>query len=328
MARNIKDTGPAVATTPRGRGRPKGSTAAAAAQKAADMIDAVGKNPTAAAPQTDPDLAPVTAPSFGANEPDAGVFLREVNKIRRQADEVEKKKLELKTEKGKLKDIRKLAAGVGLVMREVDEAIEALNTEHVDLIAREERRRLYFAWLGLPLGTQADLPGMPKATDTEADQFRWHKRGDIAGRLGEVRAVPEGCPPHCIQNFLQGWEHGQTVLMQGSVLTAGAFNPDGSIKSTPGPDMAHEAASTMVTFTEAHFQAGTDLESANLRTLLPGHHESFHNAESVVAVFGSKKRILREPDATIPGGYYVDDGSEDSPVSEAEPAAPTAAEFA
>lgn len=327
MARNIKDTGPAASNAPRGRGRPKGSTAAQIAQKAADMVASAGNKPRdVEAPVTaDVEAPAVTAPSFGANEPDAGVFLREVNKIRRQADEVEKKKLELKTEKGKLKDIRKLAAGVGLVMREVDEAIEALNTEHVDLIAREERRRLYFEWLGLPLGAQPNLPGIAKPTDTEADQMRWFKRGDIAGRLAEIRAVPEGCPGHGVQSFLKGWDAGHLVFMQGSPLTAGAFNADGSLKTEGPKAAAAEPSSTMLTLTEAHFQGGTELEDANLKTLLGGHKQAFHDAVSVVAVFGTKKRILKEPDGD---GVYIDTGETDVPLSDVEPAQPAASEFA
>lgn len=332
MAKNIAEKSGTVMSINRakpGAGR-KLKARTDAAQKADAMLSAPSRAETATrggpAPET-VDNGPLpddgadlrTAPSFGANEPDQGVFLREVQKIRRQMEEVEKKKLELKNEKGKLKDIRKLAAGVGLVMREVDESIEALNTEHVDLIAREERRRLYFAWLGLPLGAQPDLPGMPKPTDTEADAARWHKRGDIAGRLGEERTIPEGCPPHCVQSWLHGWEAGQKFLMQG-FIDMNSRRASAS-KSDPPAD------EKMVTFTEVHFQAGTELTEANLKTLLPGHKEAFHNAETVTAVFGDQKRVLKEKDENEPSGFYQDTGEDDAPVSDAEPVAPTAAEF-
>lgn len=343
MAKNISEKSGTVVPIGSGKRGPKPGAGrklqagAEAAAKANAMLGGPSKaeaaNRGAPAPETvvtdAPNVdAPITAPSFGANEPDAGVFLREVNKIRRQMAEVEMKKLELKTVKGRLKDIRKLAAGVGLVMREVDEAIDALNTEHVDLIAREERRRLYFEWLGLPLGIQATLPGIAKPTDTETDQARWLKRGDIAGRLGEIRTVPEHCPPHCLQSWLHGWEAGQKVLMQGSVLTAGAFHADGTAKDAAELKPKADDDGKMVTFTEAHFMAGTDLEDANLKTLLPGHHEAFHNAENVVAVFGDKKRVLRERDDNEPSGFYQDTGEDDVPMSDPEPVAgSTAAEF-
>lgn len=342
MARQLNDTGDKVVSIhkrgPKAQTTGKAKQAQAAAAKADAMLGAPSRaeaaNRGAPTPETEPNPSadiqdtsrPETAPSFGANEPDAGVFLREVQKIRRQMEEVEKVKLELKTSKGKLKDIRKLAAGAGLVMREVDESIEALNTEHVDLIAREERRRLYFAWLGLPIGAQTEIQGLPKATDTEVEQNRWRKRGDIAGRLAEMRAVPEGCPGHCIQAFLEGWDAGHTVFMQGSPLTAGAFNADGSLKSAAELKPQADDDGKLVAFTEAHFVAGTDLDDANLRTLMPGHHEAFHNAETVTAKFGGMVRILKEKNGD--GSTYVDTGEDDAEITEPVPVAPSAAEFA
>lgn len=291
---------------------------AAAAAKAEDML----KAPAAPPPTEEPPQVNVEprAPSFGANEPDAGVFLREVNKVRREMEKVEEAKLALKTAKGRLKDTRKLAAGVGLVMREMDEAIESLNTEHVDLIAREERRRLYFEWLGLPLGVQPSLPGMPAATDTEVEQGRWRKRGDIAGRLGQERKHPEGCPPHCIQAFLEGYDAGQEVLMRGSTLTRDAFT---GVKPTAAEQ---KAAPGILVLNEGAFAAGTILDDANLMTLMPDRREAFDAAERVVALFGTKKRILKEEG-------YLDTGEEDVEVTEPEPITQadreaTAAEFA
>lgn len=304
-----------------------GRKAADAAKKAEEIMagNSAPKAPEPPAPKPELGQLPVTAPSFGANEPDAGVFLQEIHGIRSVMGEVEQAKTALKNVKGKLKDRRKLAASKGLVMREVDEAIEALNTEHVDLIAREQRRKLYFEWLGLPLDTQASLPGMAPPTDTESDQARWRKRGDIAGRLAEERKLPEGCPGHCVQAYLEGWDAGHTVFMQGSPLTAGAFNADGSKKTESTAAVSAPPAGLLV-LNEGAFAAGTSLDDANLKTLMENRRADFDAAETVTAVFGALRRILKEPG-------YVDTGEPDVDLTEAEPLTQadreaTAAEFA
>lgn len=256
-----------------------------------------------------------TAPGFGHNAPDAGVFLRHVQAIRRQQEKVEEAKLATKNERGKLKDIRKLAQADGLVMRELDDALEALAVEHVDLIAREQRRRLYFEWLGIPIDQQQELELHSKEGDAELDAKRWFKRGSTDGRLGRVREIPAGCPPEHIQDWLKGHDEGQEMLMRGLPLTKEGFGDKAEALEQAPPE---EPQPRILILNEGHFVAGTILEDANLSTLLEPHHEAFHGSDRVVAVYGTRRRILREPDASVPGGFYVDTGTEDAPISDVE----------
>ncbi len=286
------------------------------------------------------------APGLGHNQPTEGEFLRWVNRLNAKDDEVAACALLLKGKKGERRDLRKEAGGAGMVMGELDDALKDLKTDDVDLVAREERRRLYRTWLGLPIGGQGKLP-LPK-NDAEAENARWFKRGDIDGRLGKPRVNPEGCPPERLQAYYKGWEHGQEALMRGADLTKAAFEKpadnglagegglDGGVKpkggkvnKTSGDPEPTEKATLVLN--EADFAAGTILEDANLKTLIPAKCEEFMAADRVVALFGTVRRILREPDDREPGGYYTDDG-ETAAVSDPEPAGPdappTAAELA
>lgn len=337
MAKNIAEGGATVhRLNPRkpGAGR-KGAQAKAAADKANAMLGgpsvAEAQAKAGPAPEANDDVADAaaaqTAPSFGSNEPTVGVFLTHVNILVAHDAAGDELKLQLTEHRKKRKTLRLGAQEAGIVMGELDRAVKDSQTELVDLQAKLDRYLTYMDWLGHGLERQAQAPGIARATDTERDQMRWFKRGDADGRMGRPRAVPEGCPSIHVQDFLRGHEHGQGLLMQASPLTAAAFNADGSLKGAAELKPTAADDGKMVTFTEAHFQAGTDLEEANLKTLMPGHKEAFHNAENVVAVFGDKKRILKEPDASAPSGFYIDDGSDEAEITAPEPVAPTAAEF-
>lgn len=344
MAANIKDTTLGdLATAKRGKGRPKGAKNKAKGDPAfgPEMATVDSTRPTLTALIAARDQAAAAghdtsavegeiakrgegfrdserAPSFGHNEPDVGVFLQQVHLIRRQGEVLDAAKLVVKTERGKLKDIRTGAREMGLVMRELDDALEALNTERVDLIAREKRRRLYMEWLGLDLGEPQELA--VQVTDEAHEASRWFKRGDTDGRLGKVRAAPEGIPGEHLQDYLKGHEAGQLLLMKASPLTAGAFQP----KAADVAPKASEDGKILI-LKEEHFAGGTALEDANLKTLMPDHMDAWQAADRVVAVFGGAKRILREPEGD---GWYEDTGEDDVPVSEPEVVVAEAADLA
>ena len=288
MAKKITDLTPGnnVVQMKRGRGRPKGS----------------GKAPPAAE-------GGETAPGFGLNAPDQPLFLSHVNSIREQMGAVEVVKTALKNAKGTLKDRRKLAQAEGLVMRELDEALDALETENVDLLDRETRRRLYFEWLGLPvlsLGKKAATAAAKPADD-------WFRRGDQAGRLGEERKAPEGCPPEHIQDWLKGHEAG-SALRTDKVAAVSA-------RPVSGAPEGAERPSGILVLAEDAFLPGTELEDANLKTLQGDRMPEFNRAERVVALFGARRRILKEEDAACEGGFYVDRGEASDEISEVEVAA-------
>lgn len=338
MAKNISEGGATVhQLNPKKR---NAGSKTAAAKAAADKANAMLGGPSVAEAQAKAGPAPEivdhdpvgvgdaqTAPSFGSNEPTVGVFLTHVNILVAHDAAGDELKLQLKEHRKKRKTLRLGAQEAGIVMGELDRAVTDSQTELVDLQAKLDRYLTYMDWLGHGLERQSSAPGVPKATDTERDAMRWFKRGDADGRMGKSREVPEGCPSIHVQDYLRGHEHGQGLLMQGSPLTAGAFNADGSLKTAAELKPAVQDDGKFVTFTEAHFQAGTDLDDANLKTLLRGHKEAFHNAENVVAIFGDKKRVLKELDPTAPGGFYIDDGSDEAEITAPEPVAPSAAEF-
>lgn len=345
MAQSINDTGKvasldaARAAKGKGRGKSKTPAADAAARLAAEE-----------------DAGEERAPGLGHNQPSEGEFLRWVQRLRAQDTKVEEAALALKDQRGIRKDLRKEAQASGLVMGELDEAVKDLNTDQVDLVAREERRRLYRMWLGLPSGTQGKLP-LPKS-DAEAEAARWFKRGEIDGRLGKPRVNPEGCPPERLQDYFKGWETGQEALMRGADLTMGAFDntgvkkaaaaeiadkdplgvgdkaqgladeggltggvkPKGKAVNKTSSDPEPTEKPTLV-LTEADFTPGTPLDDANVKSMIEAKREAFDAADRVVALFGTQRRVLKEPDDREPGGFYVDDG-ETAPVSDVEPAAP------
>ena len=333
MAANIKDKVVPIGSAKKGPKPGAGRKLAEAAASAAKADEIMGLPPKAAAPvDADTDIASQdtdlrTAPAFGANEPDVGVFLKHVNILSNHEEKLEAWKLDGKNLKKQKRSLRADAIAAGIIMGELDRALEDANTDQVDLDAREQRYLLYMEWLGKPINHQGQLPGLPVPTDTERTAMRWFNRGDVDGRMGRVRKAPEGCTGVDLQNYLKGWENGQRLLMQGSPLTAGAFNADGTPKTAAELKPMADDDGKMVTFTEAHFGAGTELDDANLKTLLPGHKEAFHNVENVIAVFGDKKRVLKEPDIASPGGFYIDTGEDDAPVSAPEPVASSAAEF-
>lgn len=301
MAKSVTDQGgDNVVPIKRGRGRPKKN-----APSHTTAPDASAK------PQGE------TAPAFGHNRADESLFLRHVQSIRMQQAELEKAKGLVKTERGKLKDIRTLAKSDGIVMRELDEALEALETEHVDLLAREQRRRLYFQWLGLPLEEQA------KAFNRDEAGF-WFQQGSVAGRLGQERKVPEGVPPDRIQDWLKGWEDGQEALMRELPLTRDGFKKPGEAKGKaasaadgkpPSPaEAAAAAAGAVLVLKEEHFATDTLLEDASKATLLRDHIEAWEAAERIVVIFAGKRRILKEPG-------FEDTGEPDCETTDPEPLA-------
>lgn len=312
----------------RPRGRPKGSgkKVADALAKADAIMASVPKK--GAAKVTPPEIVdndplgangPATderrAPAFGANEPDIGVFLKHVQIARKDKEEEDHLKLQLKNRKKITKDHRQEAKAVGIVLGEMDRAMKDADTEDVDLVAREQRYMTYMSWLGKPLDTQGEIDVNARQTPEQVKKH-WFTLGDRAGRLGKNRdAYPEGIPPEYKPDHLAGWDHGQTMLMRDMPLTAGAFKD----KAAAAPAEASSADGSMLVLREANFQGGTPLEDANLKTLLPGMHEAFWNADSVVAIFGDSKKILKEPDAQFPNGVFVDTGEPDAPESDIEP---------
>lgn len=353
MAENVKT--PSIGDQlKRKRGRPSKAEAearAAAKIKADQMVAAAGNTPKAA-PDPAPEKPAATrppedqrAPGLGHNAPDENLFLKHVHSITQfKEGPLAEAKAKVKELSGKLKDLRQLAKADGLVLKELDDAVEDARTERVDLAAKEERRRLYRLWLGLPTST-SDLAEEDAAIPSLArEQLRWEAMGNTAGRLGRDRGAPDDCPANMESHYDKGWTKGQAALLKASPLTAGAFDANGDLK---GPSPAAMAAAASATAAATGVENGeadresaapaqaaaesqatavlilgptdfdtAELDEANRATLVSDALRGrFDNAERVVAVFGGKRRIIKEPG-------YVDDGGHETELSEAEPAKP------
>jgi len=285
--------------TKRGRGRPKKAEAMNGAAAGA-----------------------MNAPGLGHNAPDEGVFLSWVSRIQAQKRNVDAQAALLKAEKGKMKDLRKDAQGAGLVMGELDEALADLETERVDLAAKEERRRCYREWLGLPAGRQTEAELRPGSTPAE-QAAKWADLGNRAGRVGGSRDLPPGIPPEHHQDFLKAYDAGQEILMKASPLTAGAFKEAdkagakltdakaGKAKAKGGKGEAEVAPEPVkeekvVVLEAANFPGVEDIDEANLKTLDPAKLERWQAADRVVVVMDGKRRILKEPGYEDTGEPEVD----------------------
>lgn len=274
-------------------------------------------------------LAP-RAPAFGDNGPDESLFLRHVQEVVKATAEREAAKLVIKAARDALKAKRKLASDEGISLRELDEAIEAKNADRTDLAAREKRRIQYMNWLGLDIGAQSELD--LTSTDHEREKKDWFARGNGDARIGRPREKPPGIPGERLQDYLQGWDAGQEAVMRSSPLTKAAFTaavggapaaakpaePVQTLKEQIAEVVAEPASGGLLTLNETHFRIpeGGGIDDANLKTLTgDGLSEAFAAADSVVVVFGNKRRILKEQleDGTV----YIDDG-EDAPLSEVE----------
>ena len=106
--------------------------------------------------------------------------------------------------------------------------------------------------------------------------------------------------------------------MRSSPLTRSAFNP----KPEPGDVSAVEepTRSTVLILGPEAFKAGIELEDANRSTIFDDETlAAFDASEYVTAVFGNAKRILKEMEPD--GSFYVDDGSDETPITDPEPVA-------
>lgn len=341
MAQNLDDNKVIQMSEKRGRGRPKGSTKMAQSAKAAQVAEEImtGKKtekvgeitedflPALGEPGFEDRVIADTAPSFGSNEPTASIFLQQVNILLAHEAKGEELKLSMQEWRKHKKTLRLGAQEAGIVMGELDQALKDHATELVDLRAKQIRYITYMAWLGhdLGIGEINEPVTTAKATDTEEDLMRWTRKGDIAGRLGQPRELPKGIPAHAVQAWLLGHEAGQKVLMMDSPLTKGAFGKDGKLKSTPEPTSSSGESQKLLRLTQANFQTGTEILDANLKTLLAGFHQAFHDAENVTAVFGSQVRVLKElmDDGTV----YADTGAEDVEITDPVPVESLASEF-
>lgn len=305
-------TGGASAPAKRGRGRPPGS----------------GKKDEGAG-----SASSDTAPGLGHNQPDEGVFLAWVQRLRRHDEKIAESKAATKVLTNIRKDIRKEAGAAGLVMGDLDEALEDLAKERADLASREERRRLYRTWLNLPVGGQQNLD-LTHAADPGAQKALWVSKANTAGRLGENCPI-DGCPPELIQDVEAAWRGGQTILMKASKLLGAAFAGDdrpaatatdaaaanGEEAQSPAPAPAPETFAQVLVLDGSAFPGMTDVDDCNLKTLLEAKRPAWAAAETVIVILAGKKRILKEP-AADEAEAYEDTGEDGVPLSEVEEAAP------
>lgn len=155
--------------------------------------------------ETPPDTPP---PGAGHNAPDDATILVYVGVYRRR--------LAVKKAADKeLGRVRKLMKNEGLVMKELDWAIKAMDDDPEVLAAELERRKRYATALNIPIGKQYDMfePSVTILSFSEL-QDKAHKSGRARGLLGENpddQAYPLGHEHHTAHH--EGWHAGQAELL-------------------------------------------------------------------------------------------------------------------
>lgn len=124
-----------------------------------------------------------------------GMFLAAVR-------EIVAKKLEMKNVADEYKALRKTWKARHLSLKQLDEAVRKAEWSREEVRAFADRQNRYDAWLGLPVGGQADLFASMSAD--EVQKTEWRNLGYTAGGLGLAAKAPDTCPPEYLQDWLAG----------------------------------------------------------------------------------------------------------------------------
>jgi hypothetical protein len=165
-------------------------------------------------------------PKAGHNNPPltkedrAALLVHHVAKLRGQLGEIEIARAPFKAAQEALTDLVNTAKGdlgKAYSRKRLLALCEDVGSRLRDLAKEEEQRFQDRVALGLPVfGVQQDLFGgnasaMPQE---KRDEFEWQSDGFLAGRRGDERKAPEGCPPRMDQFWLTGYDLGQAETVK------------------------------------------------------------------------------------------------------------------
>lgn len=102
------------------------------------------------------------------------------------------------------KGVRKRIKAMGIELGDMDAIVRMSEWERPEVREVFERRQKYAEWIGLPVGTQADLfAGM---SDEEIQAREWHAAGRTAFLSAKERLIPENVPEEFEAHWTAGYD--------------------------------------------------------------------------------------------------------------------------
>lgn len=134
--------------------------------------------------------------------------------IRNKRAIAEAKKAEAKAASAEVNKLFATVKGqLGFIRYKFEELLDAQDMDEDEFLRAEAERQALFKLGGLDVevGTQFDL--VDRIADTADDQARAYAQGKLAGLKGEEGTPPETLSPVMIQDWMAGWNDGQTDLI-------------------------------------------------------------------------------------------------------------------
>jgi hypothetical protein len=119
--------------------------------------------------------------------------------------------------KGLRRSARKRAKAAGIELGQLDAVVRMADWSMEEVRSYFGTQTQYAIWMGLPLGTQADLFAKENAepVDEPHGAEYWQSKGYGAGIRGQAKTPPDECHPTHHQDFFHGWDKAQAKLGEG-----------------------------------------------------------------------------------------------------------------
>lgn len=134
--------------------------------------------------------------------------------------------------------VRKQLKANGLELGALDAALKMADWERSEVREHFDLRRRYAQWLGLPIGTQAELFDGKK--DDEILTEEWTAAGRTAALTGKPARPPENCPPAYHETFMKGFAEAADADFEGAA-PAGPIDADKVVKEAKAAAAAKRA---------------------------------------------------------------------------------------
>lgn len=124
----------------------------------------------------------------------------------------------------KISSARKQMKANGVELGLMDATLKMAEWDRGEVRTHFDRARQYATWLGLPVGTQADM--FSGLSDDEVQKREWYATGRTAALAGKPRVAPDECP----DAYLPAWDAGydgkdMKTVGSGSGLRASSAKP-------------------------------------------------------------------------------------------------------
>lgn len=156
--------------------------------------------------------------------------VREIAKINGEARAVNERR----------KAIRKKWKAEGIELGILDATLKMAEWDRSEVRAHFDNARKYADWLGLPIGTQANL--FEGVGEDEVQKREWRALGQVASRLGKPGKPPEECPPEYHQSWLGGFNDEDEAAWDEAEQQEAARNAAAAIDPNKPGNLADVAA--------------------------------------------------------------------------------------